>query len=73
MIRGQQKYIDRSSKPLITAIGIRFLEASNDNVQVVASVSFNIGTQGQVLIYIVLRMRVSHCRSRLLIAHPCSL
>lgn len=39
MIRGQQKYIDRSSNPLITAIGIKFLEASNDNVQVVAKLN----------------------------------
>ena len=39
MIRGQQKYIDRSSNPLITAIGIKFLEASNDNVQVVAELN----------------------------------
>lgn len=36
MIRGEQKFIDRSSNPLITAIGIKFLETSNDNVQVVA-------------------------------------
>jgi formylmethanofuran:tetrahydromethanopterin formyltransferase len=36
MIRGEQKFIDRSSNPLITAIGIKFLETSNENVQVVA-------------------------------------
>lgn len=35
-MRGREKYIDRSSNPLITAIGIKFLETSNDNVQVVA-------------------------------------
>ena len=39
MIRGQQKYIDRSSNPLIAAIGIRFLETSNDNVQSVAKLN----------------------------------
>jgi hypothetical protein len=36
MIRGEQKFIDRSSNPLIAAIGIKFLETSNENVQVVA-------------------------------------
>ena len=36
MIRGQQKFIDRSSNPLITAMGIKFLEASSENVSAVA-------------------------------------
>ena len=36
MIRGQQKFIDRSSNPLITALGIKFLVASNENVSAVA-------------------------------------
>ena len=36
MIRGQQKFIERSSNPLITAMGIKFLVASNENVSSVA-------------------------------------
>ena len=36
MIRGQQKFIEKSSNPLIAAIGIKFLETSNENVQAVA-------------------------------------
>lgn len=36
MIRQAQKYIDNSSNPLITAIGIRFLETSADKVSAVS-------------------------------------
>ena len=36
MIRQSQKFIDHNDNPLIAAIGIRFLEASTENVSVVA-------------------------------------